>query len=168
MKKIEDYFELVYPDRRKSLISFHNKNIDYFNQSKGSLSNHQYWNGGYRDHLEQFMFIAEHLYKLDFKFNFDSVFMVCYFHDIEKLWKYSDAGLSVHFNKMSYLKNDLIKEHIKLSNEELHAIEYIHGENEMYGKVMMSSLCAFCHACDVLSARSFKDQKDVLYRYQLF
>jgi hypothetical protein len=164
MKKIEEYFELIYPDRRNKLIEFHNVYLHLFNVSRGSNINHQYWEGGYRDHLEQFLFIAEHLFKINFDFNFDSVFMVCYFHDIEKLWKYS-TGLNLTFDKDNYLKYQLPKHGIILTNEELNAIKYIHGENEDYGKVIMTSLGAFCHACDILSARSFSHKKEVTFRY---
>ena len=48
---------------------------------------------------------------------------------------------------------DLICEEHKI------ALKYIHGEGDDYqkDKRVMTPLCAFCHCCDVISARIFFD-----------
>jgi hypothetical protein len=165
MKSVEDYFELVYPDRRKKLIQYHNYFIHFFNEAKGSVNKHQAWAGGYRDHLQQCLNIAEHLYELDFSFNFDSVIVVLYFHDIEKLFKYS--SLDVNPDKVVYLKKTLFEVYgIEFTEEEINALTYIHGEGEDYcANRVMNELAAFCHSCDIISARCYHSKKQVSKRY---
>jgi hypothetical protein len=165
MKSVEDYFELVYPDRRKELIQYHNSFLKEFNEAKGSTNKHQVWVGGYRDHLEQCLNTAEHLYELDFYFNFDSVILVLYFHDIEKLFKYS--SFNHNLDKDSYFREILPKVHgIKFSKEEMNALTYIHGEGEDYcANRVMNELAAFCHSCDIISARCYHSKKQVSKRY---
>lgn len=165
MKSVEDYFELVYPDRRKILIQYHNFFIKEFNEVKGSANKHQAWVGGYRDHLEQCLNVAEHLYELDFSFNFDSVILVLYFHDIEKLFKYS--SLNYNLDKGTYFREILPKVYgIKFSKEELNALKYIHGEGIYYcDNRIMNELAAFCHSCDIISARCCHSKKRISKRY---
>lgn len=165
MKTVEDYFELVYPDRRKKLIQYHNYFIKFFNEAKGSANKHQAWVGGYRNHLQQCLNIAEHLYELDFSFNFDSVILVLYFHDIEKMFKYS--SLDVNLRKEVYLTETLFKiDGIRFSEEEMNALTYIHGEGEDYcANRVMNELAAFCHSCDIISARCYHSKKQISKRY---
>lgn len=165
MKSVEDYFKLVYPDRRRKLIIYHNYFIHFFNEAKGSASKHQAWVGGYRNHLQQCLNIAEHLYELDFSFNFDSVILVLYFHDIEKMFKYS--SLDVYLNKDVYLTETLFKiDGIRFSEEEMNALTYIHGEGEDYcANRVMNELAAFCNSCDIISARCYHSKKQISKRY---
>lgn len=157
MKKIEEYFELVYPDRRSKLIAYHNQFISYFNKAKGSQSKHQAWEGGYRTHLEQCLTIAEHLYKLNFGFTFDSVILVLYFHDIEKMFRCKNIVLDKDVYYKS-LKND----GIVFSKEELNALKYIHGEGDDYcNERKMNELAAFCHSCDIISARCYHSIQNI-------
>lgn len=166
MKKIEEYFELVYPDRRSKLIDYHNQFLHIFNEAKGSQSKHQAWEGGYRIHLEQCLAIAEHLYELNFGFTFDSVILVLYFHDIEKMFKYVTSS--------SYISDkDAYYRYIKcfgiiFSEEELNALKYIHGEGDDYcDERRMNELAAFCHSCDIISARCYHSIENVNKKYYL-
>lgn len=166
MKTVEDYFELVHPDRRGSLIEYHNSFIKEFNEAKGSENKHQAWVGGYRNHLQQCLNIAEHLYELDFYFNFDSVILVLYFHDIEKVFKYSSLNQK-DFDKSVFLREILPKVYgIKFSKEEMNALTYIHGEGKDYcSNRVMNELAAFCHSCDIISARCYHSKKQICKRY---
>ena len=166
MKKIEEYFELVYPDRRSKLIAYHNQFISSFNIAKGSESKHQAWEGGYRIHLEQCLTITKHLYELNFGFTFDSVILVLYFHDIEKMFKYGTlrhiiSDKSKYYEGLKYFK-------IIFSEEELNALKYIHGEGDDYcNERKMNELAAFCHSCDIISARCYHSIKNIEKRYYL-
>jgi hypothetical protein len=54
------------------------------------------------------------------------------------------------------IRDGLIKKfEIDLTQEHIDALKYIHGEGDDYSKDrrVMSPLCAFCHCCDVISAR---------------
>lgn len=68
---------------------------------------------------------------------------------------------------MYFTGNDTWK--IKLTEEELLAIKYIHGEGNDYCKTkrVMNKLSAFCHACDVFSARVTFDKNKIEMRYSL-
>lgn len=164
MKSIEEYFDWVDPFRKAKLKTFHNIFLNDINKSKGSTCNHQFWEGGYRHHIEQCLMIAEHLYKLDVgAIDLYSIFMTIYFHDIEKLNCHRNSS----FDKGKFLVQELPEKYgIDLDLNELSAIEYIHGEGDNYSKThrTMNCLCAFCHSCDVLSARVFFDKSEIVMR----
>lgn len=149
-------------DRAKLLLGFHKQFHNLFNKAKGSSHNHQAWKGGYADHLNDCTSIAFSMYSVfkykdqrEMPFDWESVFIVLYFHDIEKMWKYT-VGLPEDWNKDLFLWNELPQRYgIKLTDQELDAIKYIHGEGSDYSGThrVMNELAAFCHAADVLSAR---------------
>lgn len=145
-----------------NIAKFHDSHVDLFEKAKGSSVNHQAWEGGYKDHLIQCFEIANRLYKsFPFDFDLNSAYKVLYFHDIEKMWKYT-VRLSSDFDKNKFYTSTLPKEYdIFFTDDELNALKYIHGEGEDYKKDnrVMNSLAAFCHCCDVLSARCFYDKK---------
>lgn len=145
-----------------------------FDKAPGSKSKHHNWEGGYRDHLEQCLLIAEELcdnLRLDGPLNLNSVFKVIYLHDIEKLWRYlgwqkEDGSWEILYKKKRLdleTKEDFYKrlfqqdlEKLSLSKEELTALKYIHGEGDDYGeKRVMNPLGAICHSADIISARVF-------------
>ena len=58
----------------------------------------------------------------------ESAIIVLYFHDVEKIWKYTE-GLPEDFNKDRYLFEFIPKEYgIVFTDEEINALKYIHGE----------------------------------------
>lgn len=155
MKSIEDYLNEL-EKFKKEVLFFHNKHLDLFNVAKGSNKKHQAWIGGYRDHLTQCLKIAGSLFCiLPVNFHFSSVVLVLYFHDIEKLWKYSEHPKEI--NKYWFYKVTLPESYkITFTEEEYNALKYIHGEGDDYSdERVMNELAGFCHACDVLSARTF-------------
>lgn len=133
------------------------KKID---SAKGSSGNHQHWIGGYKDHIGQCLTLANALYAqlksmFDMPFELESALLVLYFHDIEKIWKYSDDGkLPEWFDKDSFPTKQY---GIQWTEAELNAFRYVHGEGDDYRKNcrVMNELAGFCHAIDVLSARTF-------------
>ena len=143
--------------RTKYIISFHSQNKEIISKAKGSSKNHQWWVGGYQDHVHETLIIARRLYKTmnDFRplpFLLDSALIVLYFHDIEKITKYT-TGLK--FDKHQFYNEEIKKYQIWFTDEEINALTYIHGENEHYSnsKRTMNELAAFCHCVDTISAR---------------
>jgi hypothetical protein len=133
--------------------------IDKYPDAPGSSSNHQAFNGGYYKHVNDILNYAIVLYnqlgllnKLTFKLS--DALLVLFLHDIEKPVKYCSKTLETDKEIRSRL---IYKFGIVLSEEHLMAMKYIHGEGEDYRKDqrIMSPLCAFCHCCDVISARIF-------------
>ena len=149
--------------RREAVRAFHAKFLNLMQIAKGSGSNHQAWEGGYLDHLGETMRLALTLYDRlsytrELPFSLDSAMIVLYFHDIEKIWKYADGTL---IDKVEWLTNILPEDYnIVFTLEELNALKYIHGEGDDYAKDerKMNALAAFCHSCDILSARMWHDR----------
>ncbi len=136
------------------IIRFHVANFELINKAKGSESKHQAWEGGYRDHVELCIEIADRMYRiLKQTFNFWDIFVVLYLHDIEKIWKYTTGEI---------VDKEKILEKFSLTDEQRIAIKYIHGEGNDYCKERkMNELGALCHAADVLSSRLFWDKKTI-------
>ena len=171
---IENYLKLIDKDNRNQCIDFYEFLIVNCKESKGSSNNHQNWEGGYFDHILEVFKYADNLYKIlsqdrSLNFSLSDALLVLFLHDIEKPIKYSN--LSVKYLKDSKLSEDNVKQYFidrfgfKLTDEHRIALKYIHGEGEDYrkDKRVMNQLCAFCHCCDIISARIFFD-----YPRQLF
>lgn len=152
--------ELYGEDRRESLVKYQDDHVAQMLEAPGSSHNHQAWPGGYYDHILECLYIANSMYNSSYRelpFHKYSAFIVLYFHDIEKLFKYTGNPLD---DKEEYLRNTLWGLYnIELTEEELDAIKYIHGEGDDYrkDKRIMSPLAAFCHCVDVMSARIWFD-----------
>ena len=133
--------------------------IDNYPDAPGSSGNHQAYEGGYYKHVNDILTYAILLYKdLSKKdklnFTLSDAILVLFLHDIEKPIKYCD---NTNEND-AQIRDRLIKEFgFSLTDEHLLALKYIHGEGGDYRKDrrVMSPLCAFCHCCDVISARIF-------------
>lgn len=150
---------LSFNDQRANpLLDFHEKWLCRMQTAKGSCQNHQSWVGGYIDHVNQCLSLANRLWSVLPKqpeFTIESAYMVLYFHDVEKIWKYSPGP---QFDKNEFLTKTLYNDYrIVLTDEELDAIKYIHGEGDEYCKTerKMSPLACFCHVVDIMSARMF-------------
>jgi hypothetical protein len=152
-------------------------NQDLFTRAAGSSHNHQAWEGGYLDHVREVMNLAAQLYSTLSKlrklpFTLSQALEVMFLHDIEKPFKIGKtlvyAGISYEATKLhrKQLRADLIARYeIKLTPEQENALEYVEGvPDSKYtpGERTMGELAAFCHSCDILSARLWFDKgKDV-------
>ncbi len=166
----EAYIHSVDESRRRPLFDYHNAHLSLFNNARGSGGYHQNWPGGYRDHLEQAFALGTLI--LDEAFSYtdrlheydqtlSSLILVLYYHDIEKMFKYS-TGLPEGFDKDVYLETILpVKHLLVLTAEELSAIKFIHGESDdLYQRgARMGGLAAIAHAADIVSARFLKDYR---------
>ena len=134
--------------------------------AKGSSHNHQAWEGGYPDHILQCLCLAEKMYRVlgemsPLPFTLESACVVLYFHDIEKIWKYS-TGLPVGFDKTKWYTVILPQRYaVDFTEDEINALQYIHGADSSYRKDqrVLGPLAAFCHVVDTISARVFHDKK---------
>lgn len=142
--------------------------------SKGSQHNHQAWDGGYIDHVVETMNIARLLYhtmndKRKLPFTLSEALVVMFLHDIEKAFPVRISELmenSVYFtrpkakSKIKYriLHEENIWEY--LNDEQKNALDTCEGENDSYSNSqrIMHELGAFCHMCDVASARLWHDR----------
>ena len=153
-------------ERREAILRFHADYSDLIEQSRGSKTKHQAWQGGYVDHLGEIFRIAEASYSAlsairPLPFTLDAAVIVLYFHDVEKIWKYT-TGLPADFDKDRYYDETLKTVYgIVFSEEERNGLHYIHGESDSeYDPHVRKAgpLAAFCHAADILSARMWFDE----------
>ena len=155
---------------RESCQLLFNDNREIFYESKGSSHNHQNWKGGYVDHILETVNIADIIFRAlsftdrVFDFEFSDVLLILFLHDIEKPFKkeivlVDDKGKKDR-KKVDEFKFSLIKKYgIVLNDKQNNALTYIEGENEDYSntKKTMNRLSAFCHMCDIWSARGWYD-----------
>ncbi len=139
----------------------------------GSSSAHQAWPGGYRDHVQEVMNLATILHarlshERPLPFSLASALFVLFLHDCEKPFKQAtDEQLKLfpwitnRPGKSDKHFQELLLSHyaFKPSADELNGLRYVEGENQDYipGKRMQGPLAAFCHSCDVISARIWFD-----------
>lgn len=159
--KLREEISKLKDARVPEILKFHDEYLDLIMNSKGSSANHQNWQGGYADHVTQCFLIADNIFptlskvgQLDFELS--SAKIVLFFHDIEKIWKYTQ---NITIDKEEWYDKVLPSRGIVFTSEERHALKYIHGEGDDYSseKRVMSPLAAFCHIVDTASARIFYD-----------
>jgi hypothetical protein len=136
---------------------------DLFEQAQGSSHNHQAWPGGYIDHVYDTMNLSIDLYAVlrgpsrnPLPFELNDAFLVLFLHDLEKPWK-SVRTFASKEERLTF-KMQMINDYgIVLTPEQVNAIRYTEGEGDDYSSTrrVMNELAAFCHMCDVASARIF-------------
>lgn len=145
-------------------FNFYREYADLFETSKGSERKHQWWEGGYQDHIVEVMNIAVVLYdSLDklrnLTFSLSDALLTLFLHDVEKLWTHAKMGDRKHFTsseeKASYVEGLLTGLGFELNKEQWNALKYVHGEGKDYHpeQRVQGPLAAFIHACDTVSAR---------------
>lgn len=149
-------------------------NRTLFERTPGSTHNHQAWKGGYLDHVIEVLNIAATIYsplqhtRRSHPFSLADAFLVLFLHDIEKPWKYQVGpdGELEHIPEMrnkaaqhAFRESKLAEYGIILTDEQANALRYVEGELNDYSsrRRVMGPLAAFCHCCDVLSARMYFD-----------
>lgn len=134
--------------------------------AKGSSHNHQAWDGGYLDHVAEGMHIAVRQYEAlnrvrHLPFTLSDALIVFFMHDIEKPWKYGkNYSFSNKQERHDFRMWTAWRYCIDLTEDQVNAIKYVEGELDDYSSTerVMGPLAAFCHSCDVLSARLWFDQ----------
>jgi hypothetical protein len=131
--------------------------------ARGSSHNHQAWLGGYLDHVVETMNLALVQYETlnacrPMPFVPSDALVVLFLHDVEKPWKES-IGFKSKADRREFREQIINDYSIVLTPEQANALRYVEGEGDDYsgqGRVM-GPLAAFCHVCDVLSARLWFD-----------
>jgi hypothetical protein len=147
-------------------------NRELFESVRGSTHNHQAWSGGFIDHLHEVMNLAVILYETlkDYRplpFSVSDVLLTLFAHDLEKPWAYVQLEGTWRRHKRFQSKEEAhafrlekLKEYgIELPAEIERSIFFTEGELSYYSnrERAMSPLAAFCHMCDVASARLWYD-----------
>jgi hypothetical protein len=145
-----------------------------FETVQGSTHNHQAWPGGYVDHVTDAMNVAVVLHAAlgaarPLPFPLADALLIVFLHDVEKPWKYEPdpAGgireieaLRSKDAQRAFREEALARRGIVLTDDQRNALTYVEGESKDYSNVrrVMGPLAAFCHLCDVTSARIWFDR----------
>lgn len=149
-------------------------NQELFAFAKGSKTKHQAWQGGYLEHVTETMNLAILFYNSlsstsrPINFSLSDSLLVLFLHDLEKPFKQvkgkqlglEDGSGKKDDAKIKDFKEELFKKYgFKLKDSQLNALKYVEGENESYHPAhrVMCELAAFCHLCDIWSARGWHD-----------
>jgi len=170
---IEQMLEKVDEPNRSACVKILSDNRTLFQTVQGSTHNHHAWVGGYFDHVQEIMSIAVILYERlnlirSLPFSLSDVLLVTFLHDIEKPWKYeigSDdelqyiPSMQTKKNHHEFRSRKLQEYGIVLTSDQKNGMKYVEGELDDYTnrRRVMGSLAAFCHLCDVTSARIWFD-----------
>lgn len=158
--------------------------VDYkelIDTAPGAASNHQVWEGGYKDHIAQTM----NLFRMQFddmerhvwlqalpeseQFSLSDGLTVLYLHDLEKPFKYklADDGsladnpdLADKKARKEFRKALIDKYGVQLSDTQKNALLHAEGVRDEYykqGERVDQPLAALVHACDLISARVLYD-----------
>jgi hypothetical protein len=143
---------------------------DLFRSARGSSQNHQAWVGGYADHVREVMNTAVVLYDTlgqlrPLPFSQSDALVVLFVHDVEKPWAYEEVGgvwrrrVGCKENAQDFRLAKLTEAGVTLPAEFERAVFFVEGEGSHYNNRTrsMSPLAAFCHMCDVVSARLWHD-----------
>jgi hypothetical protein len=150
------------------------ENRKLFEETPGSSHNHQAWPGGYIDHVTETLNIAIYLYFcLDqvrpMTFDLSDALLVLFLHDLEKPWRDQWATTAIPFDakvrRELWRKGRIAEAFGKLYSQcfppSIHnALDYVEGEKDDYSPRFraMNELAAFCHMCDIASARLWHDR----------
>ena len=159
--------EQPYRSSFQQLLTEHD---DLFRSARGSSHNHQAWIGGYADHVREAMNTAVVLYHTlgqirPLPFSLSDALVVLFVHDLEKPWAYEEVGgawcrrAGFKENAHDFRLAKLTEAGVTLPVELERAVFFVEGEGGHYNNKSrgMSPLAAFCHMCDVASARLWHD-----------
>ena len=129
---------------------------DKFLHATGSSHNHQAWVGGYIHHIVECLNIARWVYSTSprpLPFTLPDALLVLFLHDIEKPFKW-EFHWSTKEARRNFRETLIQQNQISLTDEQKNALLYVEGEHDYSNKERkMKPLAAFCHTCDILSAR---------------
>lgn len=170
---VQTFLRLLDEQNQAAATAFWEDLEKHLPDAPGSTASHQAWAGGYRDHVQEVMNVAATLHlQLNkvrpLEFTLESALLVLFLHDCEKPFKQATDVQLKYFPwiKKRPSKSDKVFQKqliahygFSLSDDEWNALCYVEGENEDYvhGKRVQGPLAAFCHCCDVVSARIWYD-----------
>ena len=168
LEKIEDQ------DLRPKVIELYKKFEDKINYYPASSTAHHNWPFGWSDHTAQVIDFGIKLYKNVVPksladFTLDDVILVCFVHDLDKLWRYKEAEgkrkKKIHFDYVKRLPfeptskviAECFRNGIELTDQHIEAINNHHGGftphliSVQSKNVRLSQLSSVVHAADLFS-----------------
>jgi predicted RNA-binding Zn-ribbon protein involved in translation (DUF1610 family) len=146
------------------------ENSKLFSKAAGASHNHQYWYGGYWDHIEEVMNLTAALYGVlsslrPVTYELWEALEVAFVHDLEKPWRqFPEAPCPI---RVPNLKDKPARARFRLAlldfygvvfnPRQINGLENVEGEFERYSssRRAMWPLGALVHSADIISARHF-------------
>ena len=162
------YIQIIDEPNQSKCLQLYLDNKERFDKAPGSLVKHQAWEGGYLDHMIETMEFAFNLHvmmkhKRVLPFTIPDALLVLFLHDLEKPFKYVEpkTKFGSDKDKEDFIEGLIHQYGIVLTAEQKNALKYIHGEGNDYSPTerIQGPLAAFCHMCDVASARIWPEGK---------
>ena len=154
---------------RSSCLRLYDENEALFRAARGSTHNHQAWEGGYHDHVEDAMNYAILFYRAagstgrPLPFALEDALLALFLHDLEKPWRFEkveggwrNTGLMTDKRGRADFRWKKIAEYgILLTPALVNAVTYAEGEGDDYrsDRRVANELAGFVHMMDVMSAR---------------
>ncbi|MBP9827685.1 hypothetical protein KBC55_00850 [Patescibacteria group bacterium] len=170
---IDSMLGMMDEPNRSACQSILKDNLALFQTVQGSTNNHQAWQGGYHDHVQEIMNLAVVQYETlsalrPLPFSLSDLLLVVYLHDVEKPWKYElgndgqlqhRVGMERKEDHQAFRMKKLSEYGIVLTPEQENGLRYAEGEINDYSprERRMGPLAAVAHMCDVASARLWFD-----------
>jgi len=158
-KSMADLLDMMDFSNGEKCLLLLSDNAQRLLEAPGSSHNHQAWPGGYLDHVLEVMNIATALYASlsewrSLPFKLPDALLVLFLHDLEKPWK-KDFDLKAKTARALFREKKIAEYEFALTPEQQNALAYVEGEGDDYSSSqrVMNEMAAFCHACDVISAR---------------
>lgn len=131
-----------------------------------SVDSHQWWPGGFLDHIADMMRYAAVEYAAtnalyENPFALADVNLAILLHDIEKPWKYVEPVVRFDSKdaRQQFREQVIVQYGFDISDEVVNGIRYAEGEGDYEpGKRKMLSLATLVHASDIYSARRHPDK----------
>jgi len=177
---LKNFLKSMTDSRKDALLDMYEKYKEIFHFSKGSMHNHQAWKGGYADHIAECLRINKITYNSlsEFRplpFTEDSALICLFLHDIEKPFRYGpedneecnkwrEQACIYHYGwevLKTVILTSLLKDFgLELTEEEMNALQYAHGEGKdhLKNERVAGPLAAHVHHCDNISARIWFDE----------
>lgn len=168
--KIGEMLEMIEGPNGDACRQIYQDHQQAFEDAPGSRHNHQYWPGGYIDHVTDAMNIGMQIYDTynnlrPLPFTKSDVLLIVYLHDLEKpfVYKYNEDGtvekrleLMDKSAREEFKRNMLNEYNIELTPMQDNALEFVEGiRDHKYSNTsrVMGELAVVCHIADLTSAR---------------
>jgi hypothetical protein len=139
--------------------------LSCIHKAAGSSHNHQAWEGGWFHHIQEVMNIAIKLYATlnglrSLPFSLQDALLVLVLHDLEKPFRHVIVPYTKE-NRKEWRETKIAMLGIALTPEQQNALRYVEGVPDSEytpSERTMNELAAFCHMCDICSARIWHDK----------
>ena len=167
---LPELLEMIDEPNRTPAQRLYNENRARFMVARGSTHNHQAWDGGYHDHVQDAMNYAILFYRAKastgrpIPFSLSDALLCLFLHDLEKPWRFEKAddgswhnveGLETKKQREDFRVAKMAEYGFQLTPAQQNGVKYAEGEGADYrsDRRVSNELAGFVHMCDHESAR---------------